>query len=156
MLRNSIYASKAGDHLFNAKNGDYIEAVNHRNRVPHKTKTKFNGKVFLIISEKTFSAGVVFAAVFKANGFGLTIGRETSGRISFCSDPIVIELPNSKLKSSIPSAIYTLPGENPDHGVIPDIVVSRTIDDYRLGKDVEMEKVRDLIQEDILDRKSAD
>jgi C-terminal processing protease CtpA/Prc len=152
MMRNSIYAGKAGNNLFYAKNGDYIEAVNHRIRVPHKTQKKFKGKVFLLISEKTFSAGAVFAAVFKANEFGITIGRETAGRISFGSDPVTVKLSNSRLKGSIPTAIYTLPGGNPDKGVIPDIMVSPTIDDYRFGKDVEIEKIKDLIKKDIINR----
>ena len=92
--------------------------------MPHKTPNKFKGKVFLLISEKTFSAGAVFAAVFKANEFGITIGQETAGRIRFGSDPVTVKLSNSKLKGSIPTAIYTLPGEDPDRGVIPDIIVS--------------------------------
>jgi len=156
MMRNSIYTGKAGNQLNNAKNGEYLEAVNHRIRVPHKTPKKFKGKVFLLISENTFSAGVVFAAVFKGNRFGLIIGRETAGRISFGSDPVTVKLPKSKLKGSIPLAIYTLPGKNPDRGVIPDIVVSRTIDDYRPGRDVEMEKIKSLIKEDIIIRNGSD
>lgn len=156
LMRNSIYAGKAGSNLHNAKNGEYVEAVNHRMRTPHETQKKFRGKAFLLISEKTFSAGVVFAAVFKANGFGVIVGQETAGRIGFGSDPITIKLPNTRLKGSLPSAIYILPGENPDRGVIPDIVISRTLDDYRIGKDVEMEKIKNLIQEDIINRISSD
>jgi len=156
MMRSSIYAGKAGNNLFDAKNGDYIEAVNHRIRVPHKTPKKFKGKVFLLISEKTFSAGAVFAAVFKANEFGIIIGRETAGRISFGSDPVTVKLSNSRLKGSIPTAIYTLPGGNPDRGVIPDIMVFRTIDDYQLGKDVEMEIIKKLIKKDITNRNGSE
>ena len=125
-------------------------------KTPHETPKKFKGKAFLQISEKTFSAGVVFAAVFKANELGIIVGRETAGRISFGSDPITIKLPNTRLKGSLPSAIYILPGENPDRGVIPDIMVSKTIEDYRVGKDVEMEKIKDLIQEDIIIRNRSD
>jgi hypothetical protein len=71
---------------------------------------EFKGKTFLLISENTFSAGVVFAAVFKANQMGVVVGQETSGRIRFGSDPVSIALPNTGLKGSIPVAIYTLPG----------------------------------------------
>jgi len=46
-------------------------------------------------------------------------------------------------------AIYTLPGENPDRGVIPDIKVTRSIDDYQLGQDIELEKVKELIKQDL-------
>ena len=155
-MRKSIYAGKTGNHLSEAKNGEYIEAVNHRMRAPRKTSKKFQGKVFLLVSEKTFSAGVVLAAVFKANGFGIIIGRETDGRERFCSDPVTVKFPNCKLKGSIPVAVYTLPGENPDRGVVPDIVVARTIEDYRLGKDVDMEKVKSLIQKDIIGRRISD
>jgi hypothetical protein len=65
--------------------------------------------------------------------------------VRFASDPVTITLSNSNLKGSIPVAIYTLPGNDPDRGVLPDIKVSRTIDDYHLGWDKEMEKVKELI-----------
>jgi hypothetical protein len=149
MMRESIYAYKAGDQLNHVKNGEYLNVVNHQMRSPHSTANKFRGKIFLLISENTFSAGVVFAAVFKGNKMGVAIGQETSGRESFGSDPVTVTLPSSKLKGSIPLAIYTLPGNNPDRGVIPDINVSRSIDDYHLGRDKELEKVKELIKEDM-------
>ena len=149
MMRESIYASKAGNQLNHLKNGEYLDVPNHQMRSPHTKLNKFTGKTFLLISENTFSAGVVFAAVFKANKMGVVVGRETSGRISFLSDPITITLPNTKLKGTIPVAIYTLPGDNPDRGVIPDIYVTRSIDDYRLGWDKELEKVKELIKADM-------
>jgi hypothetical protein len=49
----------------------------------------------------------------------------------------------------MPVAIYTLPGNNPDRGVLPDIQVSRSIDDYRLERDREMEQVKELIKQDM-------
>jgi hypothetical protein len=76
-------------------------------------------------------------------------GQETSGRIRFGSDPVTITLPNTKLKGSIPVAIYTLPGNNPDRGVMPDIQVTRSIDDYRPGRNKELEKIKELIKEDM-------
>ena len=149
MMRESIYAFKAGNQLNQVKNGEYLDAVNHKIRSPHTTLNKFKGKTFILISENTFSAGVVFAAVFKANKMGLVIGQETSGRVCFGSDPVMITLRNTKLTGSIPLAIYTLPGENSDRGVIPDIKVTRSIDDYQLGHDIELEKVKELIKEDL-------
>jgi hypothetical protein len=149
MMRESIYASKAGNQLKHAKNGEYLDAVNHQMRSPHTTINKFKGKTLLLISENTFSAGVVFAAVFKAGKMGVVIGQETSGRISFGSDPVTITLPHSKLQGSMPVAVYTLPGNDPDRGVMPDINVSRTINDYHLGWDKEMEKVKELIHKDM-------
>ena len=149
MMRESMYASKAGNQLDHAKNGEYLNVTNHQMRSPHTKLNKFTGKTFLLISENTFSAGVVFAAVFQANQMGVVIGQETSGRICFGSDPVNITLPNSKLKGSIPLAVYALPGDNPDRGVIPDVEVSRSIDDFHSGWDKEMEKVKKLIKEDM-------
>jgi C-terminal processing protease CtpA/Prc len=149
MMRESIYASKAGNQLDHVKNGEYLGVANHQMRSPHRKLIKFKGKTFLLISENTFSAGVVFAAVFKANQMGVVVGQETSGRIRFGSDPVSITLPNTGLKGSIPVAIYTLPGNNPDRGVIPDIHVNRSIDDYRYGRDKALAKVKALIKEDM-------
>jgi C-terminal processing protease CtpA/Prc len=149
MMRESRYAFKAGNQLNHVKNGEYLNVANHQMRSPHTKLNKFNGKTFLLISENTFSAGVVFAAVFKANQMGVVVGQETSGRIRFGSDPVFITLPNTRLKGSIPVAIYTLPGNNPDRGVIPDIKVLRSIDDYRYGRDKSLEKVKELIREDM-------
>jgi hypothetical protein len=147
MMRESEYAFKAGDQINHVKNGEYLKVKNLQMRSPHSTINKFRGKTFLMISANTFSAGVVFAAVFKGNKMGVVIGQETSGRESFGSDPVTVTLPNTKLKGSIPLAIYTLPGNNPDRGVIPDIKVSRSIDDYHLGRDKELEKVKELIKD---------
>jgi hypothetical protein len=153
-MRGSIYAEKAGSQLRYAKNGEYFDVVKHKIWIPHQTSAKFRGKVFLMVSEDTFSAAVVFSAVFKANRMGLVIGRETAGRVRFCSDSVVVKLPDSRLKTDIPLAIYELPGENPDRGVMPDIVVSRTIEDYRSGRDVEIEKIKELIQNDMVRQNS--
>lgn len=86
------------------------------------------------------------AAIFQANRMGISVGQETSGRIKFCSDPVHMTLPNTKLEAKIPLAIYALPGGNPDRGVMPDIEVNRMIDDYKKGIDIEMEAVIRLIR----------
>ncbi|MFC1739394.1 S41 family peptidase [Planctomycetota bacterium] len=144
-LRNSIYADKAGKKLSDAENGEYLTVQSNLMWTPHTDENKFRGKVFLLISEKTFSAGAVTAAIFKFNKMGIIIGQETSGRERLCSDPVTIELPHTKLKASIPLAIYTLPGDNPDRGVIPDIRINYSIKDYENGVDKEIQKVREFI-----------
>jgi hypothetical protein len=144
-FRNSKYADKAGDKLSNAKNGEYLKVQSNLMWTPHTDENKFHGKVFLLISKNTFSAGAVTAAIFKFNKMGIIIGQETSGREKLCSDPVTIELPNTKLKTSIPLAICTLPGDNPDRGVIPDITINYSIKDYENGVDKEIQKVKELI-----------
>jgi len=144
-LRDSEYAEKAGNRLTEAENGEYLTIQSNQMWTPKTDENKFRGKIFLLISERTFSAGAVTAAIFKFHQMGIIIGQETSGREKLCSDPVTIELPNSKLKATIPVAIYTLPGNNPDRGVIPDIKINYSINDYKNGVDKEMGKVKELI-----------
>lgn len=153
-MRKSIFSNKADAQLKNARNGEYFEIEKHKFRTPHKTLSKFKGKVFLLISEETFSAGVVVAAVFKANKMGVVIGRETASRVRFCSDSLTLKLPNSGVKVTIPVAVYELPGKNPDRGVFPDIIASRKFDDYRRDRDVEIEIIKEMIQNEIDDIQS--
>ena len=79
---------------------------------------------------------------------GTIIGQETCGKEKFCSDPVKLKLPHTKLEFFIPLAIYTLPGNNPDRGVIPDILTVHSIEDYSNHKDKELDKVRELIKKE--------
>lgn len=148
-MRKSGYAYKAEGLLDSAKNGEYLTAPAHEIWTPHKDSINFKGKVFLLVSHDTFSAAVVTAAAFKFNKMGLIIGQETAGREQFHSDPIFVELPHSKLRATIPLAIMKLPGNNPDRGVIPDFKITYSIEDYQNQKDKELEKVRELIRQDL-------
>jgi hypothetical protein len=146
ILRYSQYSNKAGKKLKTAKNGIYLPIEMAEIRKPHRIANKFRGRVFLLISQYTFSAGVVTAAIFKFNKMGTVIGQETVGKERFCSDPVRVTLPQTKLEVIIPLAIYTLPGDNPDRGVIPDILTVYSIEDYQNHKDKEFDKVRELIK----------
>jgi C-terminal processing protease CtpA/Prc len=114
-------------------------------RSPHRSADKFAGRVFLLISHATDSAGVVTAAVFKYNKMGVTIGQETAGRIRFCSDPVLVRLPRTGLRMYIPLAIYALPGAMPDRGVVPDIEVPHTIESLRNDEDPEIVELRKIL-----------
>ncbi len=81
---------------------------------------------------------------------GTIVGQETGGRIGFLSDPMVLQLPNSRLKALIPVAILEFPGDDPDRGVAPDVIVDHTPDDYADQRDNELEIVKRLIRNDLL------
>lgn len=146
IFRDSQYSNKAGDKLKKAKNGIYLPIETAEIRRPHRKANKFRGSVFLLTSRYTFSAGVVTAAIFKFNKMGTVIGQETLGKEKFCSDPITLKLPHTKLEFTLPLAIYRLPGNNPDRGVIPDIFTVHSIEDYQNHKDNELDKVRELVK----------
>jgi hypothetical protein len=144
-FKDSGYASKAGDIARRAKNGTYIPIAGGRIHSPEYQGEKFNGKVFLLTSRATNSAGVVAAAIFQNSQMGTIIGQETAGRIEFSSDPIFITLPHSKLRLKVPVAVYALPGADPDRGVAPDVSIRYSIEDLREGRDKEMEYIRKLL-----------
>jgi len=142
LMRGSISADKYA-RVLSAKVGEYIEADQF-----HKTRrrsNKFRGKVFLLTSHETFSAGVVFAAVFKHNRAGVVVGQETGGRLGLLSDPIELELPRSKLRVQIPVAILELPGEDLDRGLKPDIEVAHIPEDYMRRVDKHLETLCEVI-----------
>lgn len=75
---------------------------------------------------------------------GIVIGEETTGRVKFNSDPVRVTLPGTGLVVTIPIAVFKLPGEAADRGVIPDVEVRYTIDDLRYGRDLELEAIERL------------
>jgi hypothetical protein len=139
--------SKLYDNVLKADLGTYTETPVKYHQ-PRKLLETFEGKVFLLISHKTFSAGVVFASVFQHNKMGTVVGQETGGRIDFLSDPKLLELPNSKLRANIPVATLVLPGKDFDRGVIPDIKIEYTSDDYVNKRDKDLEAIKEQISKE--------
>lgn len=113
------------------------------------TADRFQGQVFLITSGETFSAGGVFAALFEHNDLGTIVGRETGGRVYLMSDYVPVVLPNSRLTYLVPTAKFIVSDENPDRGVMPDIPVALTAEDYANDVDRDMERVVELIEADM-------
>ncbi|MBC8358590.1 MAG: hypothetical protein H8E54_06535 [Candidatus Aminicenantes bacterium] len=136
------------DKVLQAKIGEYAEEHSTYHD-PDPNKVKFKGKTYLLVSHYTNSAAVVFSAIFKHQKLGTIVGQETGGRETFTSDPITIQMPNSPLRAVIPVAILALPGKNPDRGVLPDIEVEYTFEDYISNRDLDLEKVKTLIHKDI-------
>ena len=133
------------DKIHQAPVGEYVEDHNAV-RTPDSDKVTFGGKVFLLISHRTNSAAVVFAAIFRNEDFGVIVGRETGGRIGFTSDPIFVEMPHSHMRLSLPVAILELPGDDLGRGVIPDIPVPPGIGCTDPDVDSDLEKVKELIR----------
>jgi len=144
LFRGSGYRSKVGAALATARNGTYIPIADDPMRAPHETDSKFKGEVFLLTSHFTNSAAVVTAAVFKHARLGTVVGQETGGRTEFSSDPVQVRLPRSGLTVLVPVAVFGLPGDDPDRGVIPNVVVENSLEDLREDRDLEMEKVLEL------------
>ena len=114
--------------------------------IPDKQVSKYKGNVFLLVDHRSFSAAVVFASIFKHYKLATIVGRETGGRIDFFSDAVDIELPKTKLISTIPTAKLTLHGDLPSRGLIPDIIVDIKVLDFLSGNDPDIESIKSLIK----------
>ncbi len=84
---------------------------------------KFNGKVFVLINENTYSAAATFAGVVKEFNLGKIIGTaETGGTIEYFGDFLFFGLPNTKMRFFVSPKIFKQYGnEDINKGVSPNI-----------------------------------
>lgn len=85
----------------------------------------YNGNVYLLTSNKTFSSAGSFAWVFKECGIGKVIGEETGGMNVCYGDVLGYRLPVSQLYCSISfKRFWQFRADESDiHGTIPDVAV---------------------------------
>lgn len=85
----------------------------------------YDGKVYLLTSNKTFSSAGSFAWAFKETGAGTVVGEETGGMNVSFGEVIYFTLPVSKLYSSVSCKRFWQfhADENDIHGTLPDIQV---------------------------------
>lgn len=92
-----------------------------------KTKYKFKkGKIYLLISNDTYSSAASFSWAFQYFKMGTVIGEETGG-MAVCFGNIVEQtLPNTKLKYQVSHCKFYQYGatDNDTHGTLPDYEVS--------------------------------
>ncbi|HSG27742.1 MAG TPA: hypothetical protein VLA34_04615 [Candidatus Krumholzibacterium sp.] len=98
------------------------------------------GRLFVLISRKTFSAGVEFATIMENNSRVIIIGEPTGQGPVFCGNPLPVVLPNSGIEMLIATnpVFSTLVDDGLD-GVIPDIPARYTVEDHLAGRDPAME-----------------
>ena len=90
---------------------------------PYPKSERFDGKVYLLTSVRTFSSASSFTQAFKHYKIGKIVGQETGGWIVSYGDKIMSELPITKIPLSISTKkFYTVGATDEDlHGVKPDI-----------------------------------
>lgn len=85
----------------------------------------YNGNVYLLTSNKTFSSAGSFAWAFKECGMGKVIGEETGGMNVCYGDILSYRLPVSRLSCTISyKRFWQFRADESDiHGTIPDVAV---------------------------------
>lgn len=116
---------------------------------PYK-KNHFNKKVYVLINGGSFSASCLVGTYLKETGRATFIGRETGGTIEGCNAVITpyYKLPNTKTKVRIPTfrLIHDInKNGNTGRGILPDYEINYSFTDLIKKRDLEMEKVLELI-----------
>jgi len=107
-------------------------------------QNNFKGKVYFLISGKSFSGAAEFASVAQSNARGPFIGEETGGGYygNTSGSKVAIVLPNTRIRVNIPLNKYVMAvkkAKYKDRGIIPDHIIVPTINDILQNKDVQMD-----------------
>ena len=124
---------------------------------PYKVKSnKFNGRVFILIDGKSFSGSTVFANIMMNNYKDVTIiGEESGGGLKGLTAyyNTTLTLPNSKIEVLIPMVSILMDNEacyeglgRGVGGIIPDIYVTYSYEDFISDIDKEIIEVINLIK----------
>jgi len=91
--------------------------VDYKLKDPLPEEQRFDGQVFLITDHQTFSAGSIFAEMFKHFDMGKIVGGPTGNLYSFNGFALAnFTLPNSKLTYQV-SSVYNL-ANNEEEGLM--------------------------------------
>jgi C-terminal processing protease CtpA/Prc len=110
-------------------------------------KWRHEGKTFLITDASNSSATFYLARVMKLGKVATLVGQTTGGTQKGINGGAMffLRLPNSGIEMDIP-LIGNFPySEAPDLGIVPDVVVERTLEDVIQGKDSEVEAVKSMV-----------
>ncbi|MDX2174358.1 MAG: S41 family peptidase [Bacteroidota bacterium] len=115
---------------------------------PNK-KHHYSKKIMVLINGGSFSASCLVSAYLKDKNRATFIGEETSGALEGCNAGITpyYILPNTKLKIRVPAfrIQHDIYKQNTGHGIIPDYKIEYTINDIFAKKDLELQKVKELL-----------
>jgi hypothetical protein len=107
-------------------------------RTPH-----FGGRVFVLVGPANSSATFQFANEIRKHRLGTLVGQPTGGNRRGINGGAFyfLRLPHTKLEADLPLIGYFAEGDEPNEGLVPDVVVRPSV----VG-DVEMARVMALIR----------
>ncbi|MFC0414739.1 S41 family peptidase [Cytobacillus solani] len=108
--------------------------------------SNFTGNTFVLISNNTFSSANMFASVIQENNIGILIGEPTGNSPFAFGEVISGVLSNSQINLSLSTKEYILSKTYKD-AIYPDYLVQKTRESIISNKDIQLEKVIELIKE---------
>jgi len=131
---------------------DSIYTYKDTAKSPPKNPLRFKGKVFVLISNFTFSEASNFAEVVKYFKIGTLVGEESGDPPAHYGGVCPVNLPNSHLNLDV-SWQYVVDANGDTtyvhHGVMPDIYIKTDAKDIRKGNDPVIEKVKEIIRKNL-------
>lgn len=128
----------------NKNDTDYYTYTLKRNK-----KKQFNGKVFVLINGGSFSASCLVAAYLKKRKNTTFVGEESGGTQEGCNAGVTpyYTLPSTGIRVRIPAfrLIHDVQATFTGHGILPDYSIEYTFKTLISRKDLEFEKVQELI-----------
>lgn len=113
-------------------------------------KYHYKNNIFVLINGGSFSASCLVAAYLKYNNRAVFVGEETAGAAEGCNAGITpyYKLPNTKLRLRVPAfrIVNDVCPIITGRGIMPDYKIEYTINDILAKKDLEMQKVKELIK----------
>lgn len=100
-------------------------------------KKRFNGDVYFITSEWTFSSAVLLATIVKDNHLFKVVGEPIRERPSHFGDVLFLKLPNTKNICTLSYKLFHRPDKSKDNDetLYPDVTIYKTYDDIKNGSD---------------------
>jgi len=130
------------DMLFHRKGNLICLDNNERKNTRHQT---YEGDVYVLCSNITYSAAISLAAIVKAYNRGMIIGEPCSGLLTGYTQSQSIYLPNSGLRGYISEYYFVEPSNETHKHIIPDIIIKPTLDGIIDGRDEVLDATVSLI-----------
>ncbi|MBX2818578.1 MAG: hypothetical protein KTR29_02815 [Rhodothermaceae bacterium] len=119
-------------------NGYYVEKKASTKPKTYKPQNKaYKGNVYLLVDAANSSNTFFVARTAKQNKLATLVGEETGGNLMGTNGGMMffLSLPNTKVGIDVPIYGYYPLDDQPNRGIIPDVVANRTVEDVQEGVD---------------------
>ncbi len=137
-----------GKKVKKASNGLYVVKGVKKNKKYLPTADAYKGNVYLVVGPENSSATFFLAHILKELNIATLVGSETGGNLKGINGGMyaMLHLPNSGIEVDIPLIGYFSRSKQVDSGIVPDILIERTVADLLSGKDTVIEYLKEKIK----------
>jgi C-terminal processing protease CtpA/Prc len=143
---NSLY--DLSDKIEPAGNGFYKQKnSSDQPKIIKAQKNAYRGNIYWLVDGENSSATFNMAFMIRENSLGILVGSETGGNLRGINGGMMfmLRLPNSQIEVDIPLVGQYPEGDQPDRGLMPDVVIESDPSDIALGRDTVLEATLKII-----------